>query len=125
MMTMRSSSLRDRRLTMRKPEEEAREALVFEVDRRTLRTMLGRRVVRRRALADAERRVLERLIKKSGTVDIDELTRARLERSIRVHEEFAEFLTFAGEHLVGGRGKQRLTAPELQVLDLMPRPAYE
>lgn len=110
---------------MNKREGEARQALLFEVDRRKLRAMLGRRVVRRRALADAERRVLERLIKKSGTVDIDERTRERLERSIRVHEEFAEFLTFAGEHLVGGRGKQRLTASELQVLDLMPGPTHD
>ncbi|MEX2271812.1 MAG: hypothetical protein WD690_10090 [Vicinamibacterales bacterium] len=99
--------------------------LLFEIDRRKLRTVLGRRVVRRRALADGQRRVLERLIKKSGTVDINELTRERLERSIRVHEEVAEFLTFAGEHLVGRRGKQRLTASELQVLDLMPRQTFD
>lgn len=99
--------------------------LLFELDRRKLRTMLGRRVVRRRALADGQRRMLEHLIKKTGTVDINEHTRERLERSIRVHEEFAEFLTFAGEHLVGRRGKQRLTAAELQVLDLMPRPGYD
>jgi hypothetical protein len=58
-------------------------------------------------------------------VDISELTRERLERSIRVHEDFAEFLTFAGEHLVGRRGKRRLTASELQVLDLMPRQTYD
>lgn len=99
--------------------------LLFEVDRRKLRAMLGRRVVRRRALADSQRRTLERLIQKSGTVDINELTRERLERSIRVHEDFAEFLTFAGEHLVGRRGKQRLTASELQVLDLMPRQTFD
>lgn len=99
--------------------------LLFEVDRRKLRTMLGRRVVRRRALADAQRRMLERLIKQSGTVDINELTRERLERSIRVHEDFAEFLTFAGEHLVARRGKQRLTASELQELDLMPRRTFD
>ena len=103
----------------------SRGVLLFEVDRRKLRAMLGRRVVRRRAPADAQRRMLERVIKKSGTVDINELTRERLERSIRVHEEFAEFLTFAGEHLVGGRGKQRLTPAELQVLDLMPRQTYD
>ncbi len=99
--------------------------LLFEVDRRKLRAMLGRRVVRRRALADSQRRTLERLIQKSGTVDINELTRERLERSIRVHEDFAEFLTFAGEHLAGRRGKQRLTASELQVLDLMPRQTFD
>ena len=102
-----------------------RGVLLFEVDGRKLRAMLGRRVVRRRALADAQRRTLERLIKQSGTVDINDLTRERLESSIRVHEEVAEFLTFAGEHLAGGRGKQRLTASELQVLDLMPRQTYE
>jgi hypothetical protein len=101
--------------------DSATDVLLFEVDGRQLRTMLGRRVVRRRALADSQRRMLERLIKKAGTVDISELTRERLERSIRVHEDFAEFLTFAGEHLMGGRGKRRLTASELQVLDLMPR----
>lgn len=99
--------------------------LLFEIDGRKLRTILGRRVVRRRALADGQRRMLERLIKKSGTVDINEFTRERLERSIRVHEEFAEFLSFAGEHLVGRRGKQRLTAAELQVLDLMPRHTFD
>ncbi len=81
--------------------------------------------VLRRALADSQRRTLERLIQKSGTVDINELTRERLERSIRVHEDFAEFLTFAGEHLAGRRGKQRLTASELQVLDLMPRQTFD
>ena len=36
--------------------------LLFEVDRRKLRTLLGRRVVRRRALADNQRRMLPRLI---------------------------------------------------------------
>lgn len=118
------SKSRDRKRVasaVREPEQSPG-VLLFEVDRRKLKTMLGRRVVRRRALADAQRRTLERLIKQSGTVDINELTRERLERSIRVHEDFAEFLTFAGEHLVGRRGKQRLTASELQVLDLMPRP---
>lgn len=110
---------------MKKKEYELGGPLLFEVDRRKLKTMVGRRVVRRRALADAQRRVLERLIKKSGTVDIDERTRERLERSIRVHEEFAEFLTFAAEHLAGGQGKQRLTASELQVLDLMPGMTYD
>lgn len=120
--TMPSSSCADGRgETMKKVEPESNGVLLFEVERRKLRAMLGRRVVRRRALADAQRRVLERLIQKSGTVDIDELTRVRLERSIRVHEEFAEFLTFAGEHLVVRRGKQRLTVSELQELDLMPR----
>lgn len=78
---------------MKKREHESHGPLLFEVDRRKLRTMVGRRVVRRRALADAQRRTLERLIKKIGTVDIDERTRERLERSIRVHEEYAEFLT--------------------------------
>ncbi len=110
---------------MKKKDHESRGPLLFEVDRRKLKTMVSRRVVRRRALADAQRRMLERLIKKSGTVDIDERTRERLEGSIRVHEGFAEFLTFAAEHLRGGRGKQRLTASELQVLDLMPWRTYD
>lgn len=99
--------------------------LLFEVEGRQLKAMLGRRVVRRRALADGQRRMLERLIKKSGTVDINELTRERLERSIRVHEDYAEFLTFAVEHLVGRRGKRRFTTSDLQVLDLIPRQTYD
>ena len=122
------SKVRDRKNVSSSAAGDSAQAsggLLFEVDRRKLRTMLGRRVVRRRALADAQRRALERLIKQSGTVDINGLARDRLERSIRVHEDFAEFLTFAGEHLVGRRGKQRLTPSELQVLDLMPRQIYE
>lgn len=95
--------------------------LLFEIEPRQLRSLLGRRVVRRRALADSHRRMLERLIKKSGTVDINEYTRERLERSIRVNEEFAEFLAFASDHLVGRRSKRRLTASDLAALDLMPR----
>jgi hypothetical protein len=95
--------------------------LIFEVDRRQLRTLIGRREVRRRALADSHRRTLERLIKKSGTVDINEYTRERLERSIRVNEDLAEFLSFAGDHLVGSRGKRSLTPSDLATLDLMPR----
>lgn len=101
------------------------DGLLFEIDGRQLRAMIGRRVVRRRALADSQRRTLERLIKNAGTENINDFTRERLERSIRVHEDFAEFLTFAGEHLVSRRGKQRLTASELKELDLMPRQAYE
>ena len=101
------------------------EVLLFEVDGRQLKTMLGRRVVRRRALAGSQRQMLERLIEKAGTVDINELTRERLERSIRVHEDVAEFLTFAVDHLVGRRGKRHLTVQELQALDLMPRQTYD
>jgi len=106
-------------------DDRSDEMLLFEVDGRQLRTMLGRRVVRRRALADSQRRTLERLIKKAGTEDINHFDRERLERSIRVHEEVAEFLVFAGEHLARRRGKHRLTASELQVLDLMPHQVYD
>ena len=99
--------------------------LLFELDQRQLRTMIGRRIVRRRALADNHRRTLERLIKKNGTVDVDEYTRERLERSIRLNEDVAEFLSLANDHLVGGRGRRRLTASELATLDLMPRHTFE
>lgn len=99
--------------------------LYFEVEQRQLKALLGRREVRRRALADHQRRVLERLIKKSGNTDINELTRDRLERSIRLHEDQAEFLAFAAKHLVGYRGGRRLTTSELQALDLMPRQTWE
>lgn len=95
--------------------------LLFEIDSRRLRTMLGRRVVRRRALAGTQRRMLERLIKKSKGTDACELTRERLERSIQRNEDFAAFLELASDHLLGRRGVRRLTASELATLDLMPR----
>lgn len=95
--------------------------VVFEIEGRQLKALLARRAVRRRALADSQRRMLERLIKKAMTVEINEYTRERLERSIRVHEDVAEFLAFAGDHLVGLRGRRHLTASELATLDLMPR----
>jgi len=113
--------------TEKKAPESSRESelvvtgVMFEIDPRHLKRLLGRRVVRRRALADSQRRMLERLIKKSGTVDVNEYTRERLERGIRVNEDFAEFLEFASDHLVGRDHKRRLTTSELATLDLMPR----
>ena len=108
----------------RKPETSTG-GLVFEIEGRQLKTLIGRRIVRRRAIADAQRRMLERLIKKSGTVDINELTRERLERSIRVNEDLAEFLSFAIDHLVGRAARRHLTTSDLATLDLMPRQTFE
>ncbi|MEX2270627.1 MAG: hypothetical protein WD690_04120 [Vicinamibacterales bacterium] len=83
------------------------------------------RAVRRRQLAQRQRDMLSRLVTKSVESGLDDLTRERLERSIRVHEDYAEFLTFARVHLRRTPRSSSLTPSDLRILDLLPERTYD
>lgn len=122
---------------MRKPSSEKKassrlvpvsasvDQLLFEVEGRELRRLLSRRAARRRELAQRQRTMLSRLVTKSGEHGLNELTRQQLERSIRVHEDYAEFLAFARAHLGRSLGRSRLTPADLRILDLLPERTYD
>ena len=99
--------------------------LLFEVDGRELKTLLAARAVRRRQLAQRQRDILSSLVAKGAEHGLNELTRERLERSIRVHEDYAEFLAFARAHLLRSPRASRLTPSDLQILDLLPQRTYD